>query len=111
MAKRLKSHLDELKVLKKAKPALRKGILKCADKQLICCICECSHNILKGNVKLTAKNRKQLLKYRKHLRDLASKKVSLKKKKNLLIQSGGFLPALIAPILSVATSLLSNLIK
>ncbi len=70
MAKRLKAHLDELRVLKKAKPSFRKGILKAADKQLIYCLCECSHNVLNGNIKLLAKDKKALQKHRKYLRDL-----------------------------------------
>ncbi len=111
MTKRLKANLDELKVLRKAKPALRKGIIKTAHKDLICCLAECSHNLLNGNVKLSAKDKKALIKHRKHLRDLASKKVSLKNKRNILVQKGGFLPALIAPILGIATSLITGLIN
>lgn len=111
MAKRLKNNLDELKVLKKAKPALRKSILKTADKDLICCLSECCHNILNGNVQLSPDNKKCLKRHRKHLRHLASKRVSLKKKRNLLVQQGGFLPALLAPILGVAASLISSLVR
>ena len=111
MTKRLKAHLDELKVLKKAKPSLRKAIIKSGDSDLICCLSECCHNILNGNIKLSAKGKNSLHKHRKHLRDLASKKLSLRKKRNILVQKGGFLPALLAPILSVAASLIGGLIK
>lgn len=111
MAKRLKNNLDELKVLKKAKPSLRKSILKSADKDLICCLSECCYNILNGNVKLSPENKKCLTKHGKHLRQLASKRVSLKKKRNLLVQQGGFLPALLGPILGIAASLISSLVR
>jgi hypothetical protein len=36
-----KKHLEELKVLKEAKPNLRKNILKAADATLIQFLCEC----------------------------------------------------------------------
>ena len=111
MAKRLRTHLDDLKFLKKATPSVRKAVLKTADNELIRCLCDCSHNILKGNIKLNDKNKKILTKHRGQLRALASKKLTLKKKRNLMVQKGGFLPALIGPILGVATSLLSTLIK
>ena len=109
MAKRLRNHIDELKVLKKANPSLRKNYLKLANKDLICCLCECSHNILNGNIKLTSAQKKKLTRHSQHLRLLAKKSVPLKTKRNILIQKGGFLPALLAPILGIAASLISSL--
>ncbi len=111
MATRLKKHLDELKVLKKAKPAFRKSVLKAADKDLIYCLCECSHNILNGNIKLSPRERKSLQNHRKPLRDLATRRVSLKKKRDILVQKGGFLPALLGPILAIAASVIPALIN
>ena len=110
MAKRLKKHIDELKVLKKANPTLRKAYLKAADNSLICCLCECSHNILNGNIRLTSSQKKNLTKHRKLLRHLASRDKSLKKKRSALVQQGGFLPALLTPILAIAGSIISSLI-
>jgi hypothetical protein len=111
MAKRLKTHIDELRVLKKAKPSLRKALLKSADNSLICCLSECSHNILNGNVKLSPAQKKALQRHRNNLRQLATKKVPLKRKRELLAQRGGFLPALIGPILGIAASLIPQLLK
>lgn len=111
MAKRLKNNLDELKVLKKAKPKLRKSFLEAADKDLICCIAECCHNILQGNVQLSPESKRRLKRHGNHLRQLASKRVSLRKKRSLLVQKGGFLPTLLVPILGVAASLISSLVR
>ncbi len=111
MATRLKKHLDELRVLKKSKPAFRKSILRAADKDLICCLCECSHNVLNGNIKLSPKDKKPLQKHSKHLRELASRNISLKKKRGILVQKGGFLPALLGPILAIAASVIPSLIN
>lgn len=111
MTKRLRANLDELKVLRKAKPKLRKSILRAAENDLITCLSECSHNVLNGNVQLTKKDKQTLKKHRKTLRELAKKKLSTAKRRSILVQRGGFLPALLAPILTVATTLLSSLIS
>lgn len=78
----------------------QKQIISRAEKELIKCICECSLNILNGNVKLSDKQKKQLRKHKKVLRNLSSRKGGVKQKKKI-VQRGGaaFLPALLAPIL------------
>ena len=64
-------------------------IKKKADKKLVTCLCECVLNILRGNVPLTDRERNTLKRYRKTLRALIDKKVSLKQKKKALEQKGG----------------------
>ena len=110
MSKRLKKHLELLKLLKKSKPSQRKTILKLADKEFIYCLCECIDNTLKGNVKLTAAKHQQLSKSAKILRKIVDKKTKLPKKRELLVQHGGFLPALLAPVLGIASGLIGDLI-
>ena len=108
---RVQKFLKELKELKKAKPKTRKKLLSGCDKELVKCICDCCYNVVNGNIKLSSKQKKRLKRHCMPVRLLASKKVSLKKKKNLLVQKGGFLPALLAPILGIAGSLISGLIR
>ncbi|KAJ8018732.1 hypothetical protein HOLleu_43117 [Holothuria leucospilota] len=64
-------------------------ILKKADRNLILCLCECALNVLYGNVPLTENQKKTLKRYRRTLRLLADKKVSLRQKKKKLEQRGG----------------------
>lgn len=87
-------------MLRDAKPAIRKTIIKTGDKELLTCLCECSKNVLKGNVPLTTNQKSHLRRHKRALRELALKKTS-KKKKVALIQKGGFLGALLTPILSL----------
>lgn len=98
--KRLKENKHMLYILKDAKPSLRKELLKKASPEIIKTICEISHNTLKGNTKLSAKGKNILEKYKNKLRALISPKKSLKSKKKLIVQSGGFLPALLGVVLS-----------
>lgn len=76
------------------------------------CICDCANNILKGNVPLNKEQYRYLQKYRCTLRQLSNKKLKIKDRKDILVnQRGGFLPSLLIPVLSVAGSLLSEVIR
>ena len=111
MAHRVKKHIHALHVLKTARPKVRRALLKEGDKDLIQCLCECCHNILNGHIKLLPKQKKLLQRHCKDLRALSSKRVKLGKKRQILVQKGGFLPAVLAPILTIASSLIGGLLS
>ena len=59
MSGRMKKQAVCLQMLIKTKNAkLREAILEHADAELIRALCECAHNILRGNVKMTPRERK-----------------------------------------------------
>ena len=87
------------------KKKLLKRCLK--DKDFISCISECFKNVVKGHVRLSPGQRRALLRKAKHLRLLASRKTSLASKKKA-IQSGGFLGAILGPIVKVLGGLFSG---
>ena len=97
----------KLRQLRYAKPAVRKQMIKNGDKELINAICETCKNILKANVPLTPSQKRRLCRHKRTLRELVKKKVSLKRKKQIL-QKGGFLGALITPILSLLGGLIGS---
>ncbi len=105
MSSRLKKMFVKLKLLKKASAKVRKKILKNCNKTLLCCICECAKNVLKGKVPLSNPQKSRLSRFKNKLRHLASKKTLVKVKKKI-VQSGGFLGALLTPVLSFLGSLL-----
>ena len=96
-----------LQLLCGAKPAVAKAVLKGASPDLLNALSECSLNILKGHVRLTPSQKKQLRRYKQSLRSLAKKGTSAKVRKRIL-QKGGFLGLLLKPALSVAGSLLAS---
>lgn len=110
MSVRLKRNLDFLRVLKKANPKQRKAIINDGNKDLILCLCEVIDNILHGTIKLSPKQKKELSKYKKVLRQLVDKKVAIKRKRRLFVQKGGFLPAILGPALGLAATLLGGLL-
>jgi hypothetical protein len=103
------SQIDLLKVISKSKK-YRDAILHKADKELVEAICECVHNIIKGNIPIKSTDRNQLLKFRKILHNLLEKK-NFKQKKKILIQHGAFLNVLVPLVVTGLSSLLSSLIS
>ena len=107
---RLKKHANDLVYLLKARPCMRKLLIDKADRSLVECLCEIADNILRGNVRLTPLQKDKLKRNKTGLRELTKKSVALKKKKDIL-QKGGFLGSLLAPITSVVAPLLSTLLQ
>ena len=94
----VKKHGSMVMAMMQATPQTRKKRVKDSPSEVIRCVSECCHNVLKGNVHLSSAQKKKLYQSRQHLRRLASKSISVKKKKQILNQKGGFL-SLLAPAL------------
>ena len=103
----LKKNIPMLKLLCGAKPAVIRAVLKGASPDLIRALSECSLNLLKGHIPLTSNQMRQLRRHKQSVRLLAKKKTSLKRRKQLL-QKGGFLGALVKPLLGVLGGLLTQ---
>lgn len=107
MSKQVRSNIPALILLSQAKTALRKTIISQADSDLISALSECILNTIKGRVKLKKHQIRKLRKNKIILQKLADQKTSISSRRKLLIQNGGgFLPALLIPALSVLFSLL-----
>jgi hypothetical protein len=107
--KRLKRHAAKLLSLHKASTTKRMSALKrqLASKDFVKCICECCKNILNGNIELSQKQRSALKKRKNAIRTVVKRNTSMTKRKKI-IQSGGFLGAILGPIVSVLSGLLSK---
>ena len=99
MSKTVKNQTDFLKVLCKASQKQCKGIIEDASEQLIYAICECILNCLKGNVPLSPAQKQKLKRYKTKLRSTADCKYPPAKRKLVLSQKGGFLSAVLKPVL------------
>ena len=101
MSKTLKKYSSYLRVLQKSSPKVRHKLArKNCSPDFIKCICECAKNVLVGNVSLSPHHKRQLKRHRHSLRKLVLKKTSLNAKKKI-VQSGGFLGALLGPIVKI----------
>ena len=108
--RRIKSNFHKLHTLKDAQPKLRKAIISNCDKDLVNCVIECALNLLHGNVKLSDCMRRKLRKYRRQLRTV-DRRVTLARKKKLIIQRGGFLVPLLSAVLPTLASLIYDGLK
>jgi hypothetical protein len=103
---KLQKTYNNIKLLSLATHKARKQIIRHGSKDLINSICECCHNILKGHVHLSTKQKASLASHKNDIRAVGNKRTSLKRKR-AIIQAGGFpLGAIIAPALSVLGSIL-----
>ena len=95
MSQRLRRFAPLLNSIFKASSKSRKTFLKKhCNEDFINCIAECVHNILKGYVKLTTPQKTKLGRRKKLMRNLILRKTSSKNDKKI-IQSGGFLGAIL----------------
>lgn len=89
-----------LRVLLNAEPMQRRKLLKHADKELVCTLCECIINLLAGNLKVSYKNKKKLKGYKGLLRKIGNNSGTWQKKRRLIQKGGKYLIPLLAPILT-----------
>jgi hypothetical protein len=101
MSRLLKKYGSYLRLLNKASPKVQKALLnKNCTTEFVNCVCECAKNLLKGNVPLTSTQKQRLVRRKQLLRKIALKRTPLKDKRKI-IQTGGFLGALLGPIVSI----------
>lgn len=106
MSKRVKRNIAILNAIPALKPDQRKGFISHCSDDFILSICEICLNVLKGNIPLNSEQYSRLKKHKTFIKLLADKKSSVKKKRKVVKQSGGF----IGPLLSIALPFISGLI-
>ena len=99
-SKRLTEHAPLLIYLAK-KPTLTKTLLASPhhSRQLVHSVSECAANVLRGNVDLNPIQKRKLSVHKEGLRSIAKRSTPLAKKQQI-IQRGGFLGALLGPLVS-----------
>lgn len=112
MTKRVNKYKDTLQFLCKCDKHTANSIISSAKPEFISCISDICYNLLAGRVKLKPTEKNKLAKYKSHIRKIANRKTTQKTKKQL-IQKGGFIGALLRPLLTsiiapVAQSLLTQ---
>jgi hypothetical protein len=100
MSKKVENNAELLHALAKAKLKMCKCIIEGADKDLVDALCECALNVLYGNVPLTKEHKTRLAKHKNSLRELVSHPRQNQEKKKTILQKGGFLAALLAPLVT-----------
>lgn len=111
MSETLQKSIKLLEVISAVKKkSLREQILKDLSKndELFDAISEISKNTVTGRLKLTEKQKSVLKKYKKVLIEMAMKPKGKRKRKKLIVQTGGFLPILIPTIATLLAVILTR---
>ena len=105
-----RKHAEILRALYHLNAEQRTALLRKADKKLVRYICECALNLLYGGFSLSKNQKSSLRKHRNFLRQLADPSRNLDSKKKIIVQKGGgFLTALLAPLIgTVLASLVTK---
>lgn len=110
--KSLKKSLPFLQIVAKLSDINRKNVLKevGGEKILYNALHEIAHNTLNGNFKLNRNQLKRLKPHTKTLKNLCvnSNRNCSKKRKKLIVQSGGYLQFLIPALASILPTIISK---
>ena len=106
MSRRVREILPNLKRLSRLLNKVRRAYLKTCDGPFVDCVCECIRNLLAGRVPLKSKHLTILRRYKRLLRKVALKKTSRSERCRIL-QTGGFLGAILPTLVSGIASLAS----
>lgn len=99
--KQLRQRVPTLRALATAGRTAQRTMIDNADKELVLSLVQAARDIIKGKLQLTPSQLRCLRLHERSLGELVSTK-SLKTRKKIL-QKGGFLGALIGPLLRLAT--------
>jgi hypothetical protein len=103
----LRKHAGFLKTLCACNPTTQKSLLQAASPEVIDCLCEICFNILHGKVPLSSKQKSKLSTYKSSLRKLTKKSTPNTGRRKLL-QKGGFIGALLGPLLKTVIAPLAS---
>lgn len=103
----LAPHAAVLRVLARSKPKVLAKQIKLLSPDVIRVIKSISRNVIKGNLRLTPRQKDRLRAHKRQLLELAKSKTSIKKSRSIL-QRGGFIGTLLGPIVGVLSKLFST---
>ena len=103
MSSRVVRTFPELKRFRRLSKQKQRKYIKTCSNDFVKCVCECAKNVVKRNVQLKPGQLRKLRRHRRSLRELALKRTSLKKKRQIL-QRGGFLHILLPPLIGFLAS-------
>jgi hypothetical protein len=109
VTKRVKKHASDLQLLARAKRVLRNRKSRAASKELIMALVDLAKTLIKGEVSMTPNQLAAVRRHKSNFKKVVKPRASVKTLKKTF-QIGGFLPALLGPILKIAGPLLGGLL-
>lgn len=109
LSARVRKHAHALETLAKAKREKRNRMVREATSELIFTLVDLAKMIIRGDITLTPLQLSTVRRHKANFKKLVSKSTGVRGKRNV-IQKGGFLPALLGPVLKLGLPLLGNLL-
>jgi len=106
----MKKYLPILKRINRLAENTNRQYVKKSSKDFLDCLSQCAKNVLLGNVPLSSRQNVKLRHSKNDLRLLSAKKTSLRKKRQI-VQKGGFLAALLPPVLCLLGGALTGIMQ
>ena len=106
-----RKHFLNLLAKKSKSSAKRKLMTEFATHGDINAVSECSRNLLRGNIPLNDKQYRKFYRCRHDIRHLANRRNSLKYKKDIINQRGGFLSALLPLAINAVIEIVKKIKK
>lgn len=110
LSKNLRDNLYMIRCLSEAKEDSRRGAMRCCSRQLCDSMSEIAANLLKGNIPLTDRQFLVLKRHAKDIEALSKKKTRVWKRREIL-QKGGFLSALLGPVVRFLMPVVKPVVK
>ena len=110
LSKNLRDNLYMIRCLSEAKEDSRRGAMRCCSRQLCDSMSEIAANLLKGNIPLTDRQFLALKRHAKDIEALSKKKTRVWKRREIL-QKGGFLSALLGPVVRFLMPVVKPVVK
>ena len=109
MSDSIKANFKFIRLLSDSSPLSRRKLLQKVSNKDLKAISELCLNLIRGNIKLNKRQRAKFERYKKSIGLLANRRISLKKKKQVINQKGsaGFL----LPLASIALPLLAEIVQ
>ena len=108
-ARRLQRYARTLDALRRAGREARASVLSKAKKEFVSALVDCARLLIRNKWRLTENQKRQLRRRTKMIRQLVNPRTSLACRRALL-QTGGFLGALLGPALKIIGRLVGGLI-
>jgi hypothetical protein len=96
-------------MLADASPKARRKIISQAPDDLILALVDAAKKLIKGDISLTPQQLGVVRRHRKHFEKITKPRVSVREVRKAC-QVGGFLPALLGPILKIGLPILSGVL-
>jgi hypothetical protein len=106
---RLSRHAYNLQTLAKASPKPRRKIISQASDDFILALVDAAKKLIKGEISLTPQQLGAVRRHRHHFEKVTKPRVNVKEVKKAC-QIGGFLPALLGPLLKIGLPILSGVL-